>query len=47
MAEVTDAIESQQFWAQAEAAAASETREQRTERKRVEAEVDAWMAELR
>ena len=38
-----DAYESQQFWAQAEAAAAAESAEQRTERKRVEAQVDAWM----
>ena len=38
-----DAYESQQFWAQAEAAAAAESAEQRIERKRVEAQVDAWM----
>ena len=38
-----DAYESQQFWAEAEAAAAAETPAQRAERKRVEAEVDAWM----
>ena len=42
-----DAYESQQFWAEAEAAAAAETPEQRTERKRVEAAVDAWMDGLR
>ena len=42
-----DAYESNQFWAEAEAAAADETSEQRTERKRVEAEVDAWMDGLR
>ena len=38
-----DAYESQQFWVAAEAAAAAESSEQRSERKRVEAEVDAWM----
>ena len=38
-----DAYESQQFWTAAEAAHAAETPEQRAERKRVEAEVDAWM----
>lgn len=38
-----DAYEAQQFWAAAEAAAAAETPDQRTERKRVEANVDAWM----
>ena len=38
-----DAYESQQFWAAAETADAAETAEQRAERKRVEAEVDAWM----
>ena len=38
-----DAYESQQFWAAVEAADAAETMEQRAERKRVEAEVDAWM----
>ena len=37
-----DAYESQQFWAEAEAAAAAETPDQRAERQRVEAEVDAW-----
>ena len=42
-----DAFESQQFWASAEAAGAAETAEQRAERKRVEAEVDAWMDGLR
>jgi hypothetical protein len=38
-----DAYESQEFWAQAEATAAAESTEQRTERERVEAAVDAWM----
>jgi hypothetical protein len=38
-----DAYESQQFWADAESAAAAETPEQRTERKRKEAAVDRWM----
>jgi hypothetical protein len=38
-----DAYEAQQFWAAAEAAAAAETAQQRTDRKRLEAEVDAWM----
>ena len=38
-----DAYESQQFWAEAEAAAAVETPEQAAERKRIEADVDAWM----
>lgn len=42
-----DAYESQQFWAAAEAAAAAETPDQRAERKRTEAEVDAWMDSLR
>ena len=42
-----DAYESQQFWAEAEAAAAAETSEQRAARKRVEATVDAWMDGLR
>ena len=42
-----DAYESQQFWAEAEAAAAAETPDQRAERKRVEAEVDAWTDSLR
>lgn len=41
-----DAYESQQFWAEAEAAAAAETREQGAERKRIEAEADAWMDAL-
>jgi hypothetical protein len=38
-----DVYESQQFWAEAEAAAAAETPDQRARRKRVEAEVEAWM----
>jgi hypothetical protein len=38
-----NAYESQQFWAEAEAAAATETPEQLAQRKRIEAEVDAWM----
>jgi hypothetical protein len=38
-----DAYEAQQFWAAAEAADANETPEQRTERKRVEADVDSWL----
>jgi hypothetical protein len=42
-----DAYESQQFWVAAEAAAAAETPEQRAERKRIEADVDAWMDGLR
>jgi len=42
-----DVYESQQFWAEAEAAAASETPEQRARRKRTEADVDAWMDSLR
>ena len=42
-----DAYESQQFWAAAEAAAAAESPEQRTERKRIEAEIDTWMDHLR
>lgn len=41
-----DAYESQQFWAEAEAAAAAETREQRADRKRIEADADAWMDAL-
>jgi len=42
-----NAYESQQFWAVAEAAADTETPEERAERKRVEAEVDGWMDDLR
>jgi hypothetical protein len=42
-----DAYESAQFWAEAEAAAAAETPEQRTARKREEAAVDGWMDGLR
>ncbi|MPY91988.1 MAG: hypothetical protein GEV08_02680 [Acidimicrobiia bacterium] len=42
-----DAYEAQQFWTEAEAAAAAETAEQRAERKRIEAEVDGWMDALR
>jgi hypothetical protein len=42
-----DAYESQQFWAEAEAAGAKETAEQRARRQRVEAEVDSWMDDLR
>lgn len=42
-----DAYESQQFWAEAEAAAAAETPEQRAHRKRIEADTDAWMDSLR
>ncbi|MGH9271189.1 MAG: hypothetical protein ACRDZ2_07935 [Ilumatobacteraceae bacterium] len=38
-----DVFESQRFWAEAEAAAAAETPDQRAERKRSEAEVDTWM----
>jgi hypothetical protein len=41
-----DAYESQRFWAAAEAAAAAETPEQRAERKRIEADVDAWTDRL-
>jgi hypothetical protein len=42
-----DAYEAQQFWAEAEAAAAAETADQRAHRQRVETEVDAWMDGLR
>lgn len=42
-----DAYEAQQFWAEAEAAAAAETRDQRAARERLEADVDAWMDGLR
>lgn len=42
-----DAYESQQFWAEAEAAAAAETAEQRAQRKRIEGDVDGWMDSLR
>lgn len=42
-----DAYESQRFWAAAEAAATAETSDQRADRMRVEAEVDAWMDALR
>lgn len=42
-----DLYESQRFWAGAEAAGAAETPEQRVERKRIEAEVDAGMDGLR
>ena len=42
-----DAYESQQFWSEAEAAAAAETPAQRADRKRVEADIDAWMDSLR
>ena len=42
-----DVYESQRFWAEAEAAAAAETPDQRADRKRIEAEVDAWMDGLR
>jgi hypothetical protein len=38
-----DAYESQQFWAEAEAARAAETAAQREARRHTEAEVDAWM----
>lgn len=38
-----DVYESQQFWAEAEAAAAAETAAQREQRRRIEASVDAWM----
>jgi hypothetical protein len=41
-----DVYESQRLWDDAEAAAAAETSDQRADRKRVEAEVDAWMASL-
>lgn len=39
----TTPMTSQQFWAEAEAAAAAENPEQRAERKRLEADLDAWM----
>lgn len=42
-----DAYESQRFWAAAEAAAAAESPEQRTERRRIERDVDDWMDGLR
>ena len=42
-----DVYESQRFWAEAEAADAAETPDQRAERKRREAEADAWMDGLR
>ncbi|MFN0026787.1 MAG: hypothetical protein ACKV2O_06315 [Acidimicrobiales bacterium] len=42
-----DAYERQLFWSSAEAAAARETIEARAERKRIEAEVDGWMDDLR
>jgi len=42
-----DAYEAQQFWAAAEAAHAAETADQRSERKRIEAEVDTWMDDIR
>jgi hypothetical protein len=42
-----DAYESQQFWAAAEAADAEESATQRTERRRAEAEADAWLDRLR
>ena len=47
MVAALDAYETQQFWAAAEAAAAAETSEQCAARKRVEANVDAWMDDLR
>ena len=42
-----DAYEAEQFWAAAEAAAVAETSEEQAERKRVEADVDAWMDQAR
>jgi hypothetical protein len=42
-----DAYESQQFWAAAAAADAAETPEERSVRKRLEADTDAWMDSLR
>lgn len=42
-----DAYESQQFWAAAEAAAAAESPDQRAQRRRIEADADAWMDGLR
>jgi hypothetical protein len=41
-----DVYESQQFWMDAEAAAAAETPDQGARRRRVEADVDAWMDAL-
>ena len=38
-----DAYDAQQFWTAAEAADGAETPSERAERKRVEADVDAWM----
>lgn len=42
-----DAFESGRFWDVAEAAAASETADQRADRLRLEAEADRWMDGLR
>jgi hypothetical protein len=42
-----DAYEAEQFWAAAEAAAVAETSAERAERKRAEADVDAWMDQAR
>ena len=42
-----DVYEAEQFWAEAEAAAARETMRQRAVRRAGEAEVDAWMDGLR
>ncbi len=42
-----DVYEAQQFWAAAEAAHAAETTDQRSQRKRIEAEIDDWMDDIR
>jgi hypothetical protein len=42
-AAASEVDESQQFWAAAEAAVATETAEQRRERGRIETDIDAWM----
>jgi hypothetical protein len=42
-----DAYEAQEFWTAAAAADVAETPDQRAERKRVEADVDAWLDSLR
>jgi hypothetical protein len=42
-----DAYESQRFWAQAELAATNESAAERDERRRVEADLDAWVDGLR
>lgn len=41
-----DVYETQQFWLAAEAAQVAETPDQRAERQRIEADIDAWMDDL-